>query len=201
MVLYYGLALICSILFLRVCLLQAAIPHTDSMAKVVFDIIPYGTFAIFGILAGYYCSEKHFNPDRHFFEPKHSDWQALFLSSGTAQFRKNLANKFLYLSEKRQHRFWFEVLLSTTQNFVVSDRDKRLEFVRYDLERKHVRLTSIETFRRIAKTLRYQELEAKSPYYILLAAKDGDELAKNLRRYLPLKARFFWKKTTINIHK
>lgn len=89
MALYYGLALICSVLFLRVCLLQAATPHTDSVAKVFFDVIPYGSFAIFGILAGYYCSEKHFNPDRYFLEPKHSNWQLLFISAGTVQSRIN----------------------------------------------------------------------------------------------------------------
>jgi len=69
-------------------------------------------------------------------------------------------------------------LLSTTQNLAVSDRDKRFELVRSDLAQKGVRITSIETFKRITKTLRYQELEVKFPHYILLAAEDGDELAK-----------------------
>lgn len=92
-------------------------------------------------------------------------------------------------------------MLSTTQNLAVSDRDKRFELVRSDLAQKGVRITSIETFKRITKTLRYQELEVKFPHYILLAAEDGDELAKELRRYLPLKTRFFWKKTPLNIHK
>jgi len=193
-ILCYTFALLCTASFVRLCLLQAALPEHDSISKISFDVFFYGSLIISGIFGGYYFHDRHLNPDRHLIKPKHSSWQALFLSAGTDQSRELLVNKFLQLSSKRQHRFWFEVLLSTTQYLYIMDKEERSRIVCNDLECKGVKIRSVETFKRISKTLRYQELEAKLPHYILLAADSGDELAKDLRRYLPMKTRFFWKK-------
>lgn len=201
MVAGYASALASACVFWQLSGLRDLSPYGDSILKVIFDVSVLGGFSTIGLCVGYYHSEKLFNPDKQLIKPQTSEWQALFLRLGSQQSREELARILLVASQKRSHRFWFEVLLSTTENITVNDDKARYDTVRSDLTRKGVKVTSQEALKRISGTLRYQELERWFPTYILQAAEDGNTLAKDFQRYLPMKTRFFQKKTAIRINK
>lgn len=197
----YVSAVVSTCLLWQLCGLRYVSLFGDSLLKVIFDVSALGTFSAIGIYVGYYHSEKYFNPDKHLIEPQTSEWQILFLKLGTQKSREDLARKFLATSQKRSHRFWFEVLLSTTENIALNDDLARCDLVQTDLTNKEVKVVSREALKRISKTLRYQELEKWLPTYVLQAADEGNGLAKEFRRYLPMKTRFFQKKTAVSINK
>ena len=191
------ISLVITLLFLQVCALRSSSLEPDSTAKVFLDVIPYLSFSLAVVFAGYYFLEKYFNPDKQLFEPKVTNWQMLVLKFGTTESRSNLIQylaQIAFHKEKSKHVLWFQILLSTNKHGAEINSNLRHKKVLDDLEKKEVKIRSQLVCKRIAQTMRYSELEAWLPSYILQAADQGDLLAKQIAKCLPIKTRFFWKK-------
>ena len=200
MIICYLCSVVFTFQFWRVSALQNASPFNDSIMMMLIDVIPFGLLSIITLICGYFFSEKIFNPDKHIFEPHTSQWQKLFLESGDRHSRHQLIISFMSLSQRRSLHFnWFDILFYTNKFCYITDDEARFRRVYAEYEKRENIIIRKPMCKRIAKTLRYSELEAWLPHYILLAADKGDPLAKQLSKYLPIKTRFFWKKNTLSV--
>lgn len=195
-------ALINTFLFFQKCGLRASSFEPDTTAKLFLDIVPYGTFSVVGVVIGGYLLDRHFNPDRHFFEPKVSEWQKLLFKNGTIESRAVCIAKLTMIAfqqKKRKHFIWFQILASANKFSYEPNPKKRYKMVMDDLARKEVKIDNKTICARIVKTSRYSELETWLPRYIMSAAEEGDTFSKELSCYFPIKTRFFLKKNAKGI--